>query len=255
MSYWIVSSKHSRDEKTQAWDSKWTADNFLRFKKFFPSKHKKDFCKGDRCILKVFKSINFIGDFKIDSGPERDKKSDIFYKIDDIEEWDFPVNQRTLPIEYTKRLGRNPSIKIPENVYYELLGIRNFTQNLRINYKYRLNVRVSEKDLEDLLDVKNPLRNIGLEIVDRQLAVTPGNIIDLLCKNAKGDYVVVELKKHSANETIGQLARYVTDVKENIANAGQKVTGLILTLDVDEQLIKAARGVDFDVVLYQLTLG
>ncbi|GAH55358.1 unnamed protein product, partial [marine sediment metagenome] len=35
----------------------------------------------------------------------------------------------------------------------------------------------------------------------------------------------------------------------------QKVKGLILTLDVDEQLIKAARGVDFDVVLYQLTLG
>ena len=106
-----------------------------------------------------------------------------------------------------------------------------------------------------MLDVKNPLRSIGLEIVDRQLTVTPGNIIDLLCKDAKGDYVVVELKKRSANETIGQLARYVTDVKENIANAGQKVKGLILTLDVDEQLIKAARGVDFDVVLYQLTLG
>jgi hypothetical protein len=255
MNYWIVSSMHSRDEQTQNWDSKWTVDNFVKFKKFFPSKHKKDFCKGDRCILKVFKSMNFIADFKIDSGSERDKKDDVFYKIDDIKEWDFPVNQRTLPIEYTKQLGRNPSIKISENVYYELLGIRNFTQNLRINYKDILNVRVSEKDLENLLDVKNPLRSIGLEIVERQLAVTPGNIIDLLCKDAKGDYVVVELKKRSANETIGQLARYVTDVKEIKSKAGQKVRGIILALDVDEQLIKAARGVDFDVVLYQLTLG
>jgi len=198
--------------------------------------------------------MNFVGDFKIISDQKKDKEEDVFYEIN-ANEWEFPVHQHTLPMQYKKLLSRALSIRIKEEKYYGFLGIRDFTQNLRINYKNRLNVRVSEKDLEDLLDVKNPLRSIGLEIVDRQLTVTPGNIIDLLCKDAKGDYVVVELKKHSANETVGQLARYVTDVKENIANAGQKVKGLILTLDVDEQLIKAARGVDFDVVLYQLTLG
>jgi RecB family endonuclease NucS len=159
-------------------------------------------------------------------------------------------------MQYTKLLkGRALSVKIEKEKYYGFLGIRDFTQNLRINYKNILKVPVSETELEELLDTKDPLRSIGLEIVDRQSAVTPGNIIDLLCKDAKGDYVVVELKRRSANETIGQLARYVTDVKENKAKAGQKVTGLILTLEVDEQLIKAARGVDFDVVLCQLTLG
>jgi hypothetical protein len=255
MNYWIVSSRDKRDPVTEKWDEKWTVESFLRSKKFFPWHHKNKFEKNDRCILKVSGSMNFVGDFKIISDQKKDKKGDIFYEID-TNEWVFPVHQRTLPMRYTRLLtGRALSIRIGEEEYYGFLGIRDFTQNLRINYKNILKVRVSEEDLEDLLDAKNPLRSIGLEIVAWQLAVTPGNKIDLLCKDAKGDYVVVELKKHSANETIGQLARYVTDVKENIANAGQKVKGLILTLDVDEQLIKAARGVDFDVVLYQLTLG
>ena len=85
--------------------------------------------------------------------------------------------------------------------------------------------------------------------------LTTDIVIDMLCVDAKGDYVVVELKKYSANKTIGQLARYITDVRENRAKAGQKVRGLILALDIDEQLIKAARAVDFEVVLYQLTFG
>jgi RecB family endonuclease NucS len=96
---------------------------------------------------------------------------------------------------------------------------------------------------------------LNLEIVERQLEVVPGNVIDLLCQDQRGDLVVVELKKASANETIGQLARYVTDVREHRAKQGQKVRGVILSLDIDEQLVKAARGVDFDVVLCQLTLG
>jgi hypothetical protein len=36
--------------------------------------------------------------------------------------------------------------------------------------------------------------------------------------------------------------------------ASQKVKGIILAFDVDEQLIKAARAVDFDVILYQIQL-
>ncbi len=106
-----------------------------------------------------------------------------------------------------------------------------------------------------MIDSKNALRQLGLEIIERQFVVTPGNIIDLLCKDSRGDLVVVELKKDSANKTIGQLARYVTDVREAKATSTQRVKGLILTLDIDEQLVKAARGVDFDVALCQITFG
>jgi RecB family endonuclease NucS len=65
--------------------------------------------------------------------------------------------------------------------------------------------------------------------------------------------VVVELKKDKANQTIGQLARYVADIRETKATSTQRVRGLILALDVDEQLVKAARGADFDVFLCQIT--
>jgi RecB family endonuclease NucS len=127
-------------------------------------------------------------------------------------------------------------------------------QNLKLNYKNRLTIGVTEAEVERLLDAKNALRSIGLEIVERQQEYSVGNKVDILCKDFKNDLVVVELKKHGPNETIGQLARYVTDVRERVAKPSQKVRGLILAFDVDEQLIKAARGVDFDVMLYQIAI-
>lgn len=253
MSYWIVSSKHSRDQATSEWNSKWTADNFIRSKRFFPSKRKQDFSVGDHCLLKVFGAQEFIADFVITSAPEQDTEGDIWYAINQVNEWDFPVDQHTLPTKYTKQLGRNPSTSISEEDFRELIGIRNFTQNLRLNYKNRLLLHVSERDVETLIDSKNAIRQLGLEIIERQFSATPGNIIDLLCKDSRGDLVVVELKKNSANQTIGQLARYVTDIRETKATSTQRVRGLILALDVDEQLVKAARGVDFDVALCQIT--
>lgn len=255
MNYWIVSSKHSRDQDTSDWDSKWTADNFIRSKHFFPSKRKQDFLVGDYCLLKVFGAQEFIADFVISSAPHQDDEGDFYYVIEQVNEWDFPVDQHTLPTKYTEQLGRNPSACISEMNFHELIGIRNFTQNLRLNYRNRLHLHVSERDVETLIDSKNALRQLGLEIIERQYAATPGNIIDLLCKDSRGDLVVVELKKDSANQTIGQLARYVTDVREVKATATQRVKGLILTLDVDEQLVKAARGADFDVALCQITFG
>lgn len=255
MSYWIVSSKHSRDQATSEWNSKWTADHFLRSKHFFPSKRKQEFSVDDRCLLKVFGEQEFIADFVIRSAPEQDAEGDFYYVIDQVNEWDFPVDQHTLPSKYTEQLGRNLSTSISEEDFHELIGIRNFTQNLRLNYKSRLLLHVSERDVETLIDSKNALRQLKLEIIERQFSATPGNIIDLLCKDSRGDLVVVELKKGSANQTIGQLARYVTDVRETKATPTQRVSGLILALDIDEQLVKAARGADFDVVLCQITFG
>ena len=254
MNYWIVSSKHSRDEATRDWGSKWTADTFLKSGRFFPRRRKRDFAAKDLCLLKVFGSQDFIGGFRIASDAQEDEAGDVYYEIDDVTEWDFPVNQHLLPPRYTKLLSRSPSTNVPEDIFLEMMGIRNFMQNLRINYRNRLYIKVSETQFEELLDATNALRKVGLEILDRQSEITPGNIIDLLCKDAKGDLVVVELKKGSSDATVGQLARYVTDVREHVAKPAQKVRGMILTLDIDEQLIRAARGVDFDVVLYQLAL-
>ena len=255
MTHWIVSSKYSRDSDTEGWDDKWTADGVLESGRFFPSRREGEFGKGDRCILKVFGWQDFIGNFRIASESQRDDNDDLFYDLDEIEEWDFFVDEHALPERYKDLLHRSSSIDISENVYHELLGIRNFTQNLRLNYKNKLHIPIKEKKVEELVEASSALKKRGLQIVSRQREVSPGNHIDLLCKDEKGDYVVIELKKHKANKTIGQLARYVTDVRENISSTRQKVRAMILTPDIDEQLVKAARGADFSVVLYQLEIG
>lgn len=255
MKYWIVSSKHSRDESTKEWDSKWTADNFLRTHLFYPSKRIQDFHIDDLCILKLFSRQDFIGNFRIASDLKVDEEEHKYYEIDNIEEWDYPINQHTLPQKYTIQLSRIASTEISERDYYELMGIRNFTQNLKLNYKNRLWLSMTEADFETLIDSRNALEQIGLEIIDRQIEITPGNRIDLLCKDQKGDLVVVELKKWGATQTIGQTARYLTDVREHYAKTSQKVRALILAFDIDEELIKAARGVDFEVSLCQIAVG
>lgn len=256
MRYWIVSSKHSRDESTRDWgSSKWTVDSFVRTRKFYPYQRGSDFSLGDRCLLKAFGLQQLVADFKIESGLATDEEGHSWYAIGDVYEWEFPVQLHSLPTKYTQQLPkRNPVVEISERDFFELLGIRNFTQNLRLNYHRQLHLAISEAEVEKLIDSKNALRTRGLEIIERQREFVPGNRIDLLCKDPKGDLVVVELKKGSANQTIGQLARYITDVREHYASPTQRVTGLILALDVDEQLVKAARAVDFEVVLCQLVL-
>jgi hypothetical protein len=251
--YWIVSSKHSRDESTKDWDSKWTTTAFLKSLRFFPSRRKEEFQKGDHCILKVFGAQELVADFEIASSAEKDKERDTFFVMEKLNEWDFPVDAQTLPDKYTDLLSRSPSTNIDKETYHELIGIRNFTQDLRLNYKKRLTLQLSERDVEDLLDsMKDPLRSEGLRIIERQAELRRGNRIDLICKDRHGDLVVIELKKKGADATVGQLARYVTHVRERKARPGQKVRGLILAFDIDEQLVRAARGADFDVMLYQV---
>ena len=183
----------------------------------------------------------------------KDREGHTYYEIDKICEWDFPLDEHLLPDKYSDLLSRSPSTDIDRQTYHEFIGIRNFTQNLRLNYKNKLIVSLAERELEDLLDsIQNPLKSEGLRIIERQKKLRRGNIIDLICRDRKGDLVVVELKKRGADSTVGQLARYVTHVRESMAKSTQRVRGLILTFEVDEQLVRAARGADFDVMLYQI---
>lgn len=68
--------------------------------------------------------------------------------------------------------------------------------------------------------------------------------IDLLCEDASsGALVVVELKKgRQSDDVMGQLARYMGWVKENLAD-GRLVEGVVLTPAFDERLRYAAMAV------------
>jgi len=102
---------------------------------------------------------------------------------------------------------------------------------------------VAEKVLEEV--VVRYLEEIepGLTLVDRQLS-TPAGRLDLLCKDATGTYVVVELKKaQGTDQVVGQVLRYMGWVKEA---KGTEVRGIIIVQSKDQRLsyaIKAATNV------------
>ena len=65
--------------------------------------------------------------------------------------------------------------------------------------------------------------------------------IDLLTRDAQGNFVVIELKKGRENDkVIGQVLRYIGWVREHLAN-GKEVRGLVITGERDPKLEYALR--------------
>lgn len=61
-------------------------------------------------------------------------------------------------------------------------------------------------------------------------------IMDMLCIDDKGNFVVIEIKRQATDKTIGQILRYMGWTKEELCKDGQKVKGLIVAERKDIQL-------------------
>lgn len=98
---------------------------------------------------------------------------------------------------------------------------------------------VPEKHLEAVV-----LHNLGkiepgLTLVEQQVA-TPAGRLDLLCKDATGKYVVLELKKsRGTDQVVGQILRYMGWVIEN--KGTDKVRGIIIVQRKDRRLTYAIK--------------
>lgn len=69
-----------------------------------------------------------------------------------------------------------------------------------------------------------------------------GRWIDILAVSKAGELVVIELKvSRGYDRVIGQLLRYIGWVKENLAENGQKVRGVIVARSISEDLLLATR--------------
>lgn len=81
---------------------------------------------------------------------------------------------------------------------------------------------------------------------------TSEGFIDLLAKDAAGNFVVIELKKGRSNQqVVGQILGYVGWVKRYLAEDGQKVRGIIVASDGNNALLHAVSTVsDFISVKY-----
>lgn len=80
----------------------------------------------------------------------------------------------------------------------------------------------------------------------RQFPAGPWSIDFLAIDKDKNDLVVIELKRgKTSDSTVGQLLRYINWVKENVAEKGQNVKGIIIARDVDEALNYAVKNLEY----------
>lgn len=89
----------------------------------------------------------------------------------------------------------------------------------------------------------------------RQYPAGTWSIDFLAVDDDTGDFVVIELKRgQTSDATIGQVLRYISWVRENVATAGQNVRGVIVASEVDEALRYAARDLtNISVQTYEVT--
>jgi len=100
---------------------------------------------------------------------------------------------------------------------------------------------ISEADIEEAILNEPGVLEDGLQVIENQCSTSVG-YIDILCKDTKGDFVVVELKKGTGSfEVVGQIQKYLTWVDENWAE-GKRVRGFIVVREKDKDLEYSAKG-------------
>ena len=100
---------------------------------------------------------------------------------------------------------------------------------------------IAEKNLEDFVEQQLDVIETGLCLVQRQLS-TPAGRLDLLCKDALGNYVVVEIKKSKGtDQVVGQILRYMGWVKEEYPKSN--VRGIVIVAKKDDALRYAIKAV------------
>jgi RecB family endonuclease NucS len=81
-----------------------------------------------------------------------------------------------------------------------------------------------------------------------------GRRIDILAKDAGGNFVVLELKVEKGyDRVVGQLLRYMNWVRKELAEPGQRVRGIIVCRTMSEDLILACSSIK-DVELFEYRL-
>jgi predicted RNA-binding protein len=109
-----------------------------------------------------------------------------------------------------------------------------------------------EAHLEDFMDNNWELIDFGQSLIRFKTDEQDGRqfpagawSIDFLCTDKdSGDFVVVELKRgKSSDAVVGQILRYMTWVRENLAKPGQTTHGIIIAGAADDALRFSARAV------------
>jgi endonuclease len=109
-----------------------------------------------------------------------------------------------------------------------------------------------EKDLQALLAERCHAIRPGLSLVTREYPTDIGPV-DLLCRDAQGGYVAVEIKRRGEIDGVEQLSRYLARMRPGL----EQVRGMLVALDFKPQarVLASERGIDCVQVDYDTLRG
>ena len=127
----------------------------------------------------------------------------------------------------------------------ELVPIQLTEDSLQNASEFALEIHLEEfiDNNWDNIDFGMKISRYEMEDQDgRQFPAGPWSIDFLCTEMGTGDFVVVELKRGKTSDAVvGQILRYISWVRKNMAKEGQRVKGIIIAKDVDEALGYAVR--------------
>jgi hypothetical protein len=122
---------------------------------------------------------------------------------------------------------------------YEYAKTRGLVGKEEIDVQAYVNLRVSERMLEDFLEFNLQLIEDGLTLVGRQYPTLIGPI-DLLARDKSRRFMVIELKKgRAADKVFGQLQRYRGFIRKEVSPPKLEVRGAIVAREIDRKLKNA----------------
>ena len=109
-----------------------------------------------------------------------------------------------------------------------------------------------EKDLQALLAERCHAIRPGLSLVTREFPTDIGPV-DLLCRDAQGGYVAVEVKRRGEIDGVEQLSRYLVRMRPGL----EQVRGMLVALEFKPQarVLASERGIDCVQVDYDALRG
>lgn len=229
--------------------------------------------KGDRIIYYIgLPKIVFAGTSKLASNcfnldtSDKEKyshrkevyKTDYGVLLDEINIWDDPKSVKELV----------PKLKFIENKEYWYSyfqgGVRSITEedygiiigkeeiipeDIESQTEFALETHLEEFIYKNWSNINwgSNLELYKIEEQDgRQFPAGTWSIDFLAIDKDKNDLVVIELKRgKTSDSTVGQLLRYISWVKENVAEKDQNVRGMIIARNVDNALNYSVKNLDF----------
>jgi hypothetical protein len=178
------------------------------------------------------------------------QEDDVFYQVDGSHFRLYRPDLDPTPI-YEARQSRADA-KIPEGED-EAESIAQPTAHTEFAYETDLR-NYLEKNLASIESGLRVYEDEGITGIEFPVG---GRFIDILAIDANGALVVVELKvSRGYDRVVGQLMRYVAWIKQNLAEKGQKVRGIIIAREISEDLLLACSMVpDIELFEYELSLS